>query len=160
MELFSPNPGLAIWTWIAFAALFFVLSRFAFPKLLQTLKDREAMIGKAVDDAQKIEEQLADAESERQKVLSKARAEADQIIRAAREEAEALRQKLAEAAESEAEGIAAQARLRLAEEREAAMVELRDDLAALVCNASEQVIGKSFTGDAERAWAKELVEQL
>jgi len=158
--MFSLDPGLAIWTWIAFAVLFFVLSRFALPKLLQTLKERETMIGKAVDDARKVEQQLADAESERQKVLSKARAEADQILREAREEAEALRRKLAEAAETEAEGIAAQARLRLVEEREAAMVELRDDLAALVCNASEQVIGKSFIGDAERAWAKELVEQL
>ncbi len=160
MSLFSLDPGLVIWTWVAFAVLFFILSRFAFPKLLQTLNEREEMIAKSVDDAKVIDRQRAASASDRETILVKARTEADTIVRKARDEAEALRKSLAVKAEDEADAIITLAQRRTVEDRSAAMLELQEELAGLVCHASEQVIGKSFVGEAERKWAKELVEQL
>lgn len=160
MSLFQLEPGLAIWTWISFLVLFGVLSRFAFPKLLQSLKERETMIAESIDQAAAIKRRIADLEEERGAVLHKARAEADRLIREARAEAESLRQRLAEKAEAQAEEIVAEARRRMDEERKAALEALTGDLAVFVCQASEKVIGKSFTGDAERTWAKELAARL
>ena len=160
MNLFQLDPGLAIWTWIAFLVLFAVLYRFAFPTILASLKERERIIAKSVDDAKLMERRLEEVENERDRVLRIAKEEGEGLIREARERAEALRREVVEKAEAEAEEIIRQAHARTEEDLRAAKSAMVHDLAVFVCDTSEALVKETFSGYKERAWARERAERL
>lgn len=160
MNLFSLDPGLAIWTWISFGILFLILYRYAFPSLLSSIKQREQTIADSVDKARAIEARLEEIEEERNEVIRKAREDADEILRKTRREADELAERLAEKARNEAAEIVRRAQEQAGEERRAAMEELRLDLANLICDSADAVVGKSFTGEKEKDWAREMVKAL
>ncbi|MBN2444105.1 MAG: F0F1 ATP synthase subunit B [Spirochaetales bacterium] len=160
MDLFKIDPGLAIWTWITFGILFFLLSKFAFPTLLKNLKDREEMIAESVDNASKIETKLAAVEKEQAEIIRRSQEEAKEILRKTREDAQQMRKNLLEEAEKEAREIVEQARLTINEERADAIKSLRAQIAAFTCDTAEQLIGRSFVSADDRKWAEELAKAL
>jgi F-type H+-transporting ATPase subunit b len=160
MELFKIDPGLMLWTWITFGVLLLLMGKYVYPPLLANLKSREKKIRDSVRNADQIEQRLADSEREHEEMLKRSMAEADEILRRTRAEAAKVRQRLVAEAEQEVEQMYAQARARIAEERQAVVESIRQELADVVCEASEKVIGKSFTSAADRDWAKELVDTL
>ena len=160
MELFKLEPGLAIWTWISFGILFFILWKFVLPVIIGNIQKREDYIASAVDNSEKIETRLREIDEEREEILKRAGKEADDILHNARDNAEQLRQKLSREAEQEAENILARARKTADEEREAALRSLQKELADFICDASEKVVGMAFITDKERAWTRENVKTL
>lgn len=160
MELFTLDPGLAIWTWIAFGILFSILWKFVYPSLMENIKNRENLIAKSIDDAAEIEKRLEGIKKEQSEIIKKARAEADGTLRKTRKEAKVLKQKLLGKAEEEASEIVVRARDRMAEEREALLQSLREELADFVCDTSEKIIGRSFTSEKDQEWARELAKTL
>jgi F-type H+-transporting ATPase subunit b len=160
MELFKIDPGLAIWTWIVFGILLLLLWKYAFPSLMQGIRERENSIARSVDNAALIEQRLADIEQEHAETMSRARAEADEILRRTREEAQEVRRKLLERAEQEAREVLEQAREKIQDERAAATQAMRREIAGLVCDASEKIIGRSFTSREDRDWAEGLAKTL
>jgi len=160
MDLFKIDPGLAIWTWITFGILFFVLSKFVFPALMKNLKDRETLIADSVDKAASIEKQLAKIEKEHTEIIQRSRQEADEMLRKTRQEAEQVRVSLLEKAEKEAQAILDQVKQKIAEERAAAVQSVRSELTDFICDAAEKVVGHAFVAAEDRAWTKELVEKI
>lgn len=160
MDLFALEPGLAIWTWISFAILFFIMSKFALPVVLDNLNKREEYISSAVDKTAQIEKRLGEIESERDEIIKKANDEADKILLNTRQEAEKLKQELAKKAEAEASAIIQEGQERAKLEREKMISDLQDDLSDLICNTSEKVVASAFISDKERQWTKDLVKQL
>jgi F-type H+-transporting ATPase subunit b len=160
MDLFKLDPGLAIWTWIIFGVLFFLLWKYAFPPLIRSIRDREESIARSVDNAARIERRLAEIEQEHAEMVKKARAEADEILRQTREEAEAVRQRLLEKAESEARDVLERVRGEITEQRATAVEGLRQEVAGLVLEASEKLIGRSLGSRDDREWAEELAKTL
>lgn len=160
MELFALDPGLAIWTWIAFGILFFILWKFAFPALIGNIKDRENMIAKSVDEADEIKKRLEDINTEYAEIIKKARTEADGILLEVRKESEILKKKLLDKAEKEAEIVISYAKERMEEERESLLISLQGEIADFVCDTSEKVVGSSFTSDKDREWVMELADTL
>ena len=160
MELFSLDPGLAIWTWISFGILFFILSRYVFPVLMGNLREREKKIARSVDNADRIQQRLAEIDLEYEKTIADARKEADDMLVQTRQEVEELRQKLLVKAEEEARDIVEQTRHKMEEERQIMLQNLQQEIARFVCDTSERVIGTSFTSDRDRDWARELVKTL
>lgn len=160
MALFSLDPGLAIWTWIIFGVLLFLLARYAFPSLLKNIRDREESIARSVDNAAEIERRLAGIGKEHDEVMTRARAEADELLRQVREEGEALRKRLREQAELEAHELLEQARHMINDERAEAVESLRRELAGFVVDTSERIIGRSFTTNDDREWARELTKSI
>lgn len=160
MDLFKIDPGLAIWTWVAFGILFTIMARLILPMVDRNMKNRQTLIHNSVDKALEIERLHGELASEREAVLRQARSEADAMLRKAREEAEVLGKELSLQAEEEARHIVERARSQAERERQAMLESLRDDLAAFVCDSAEQVIGTSFTGERDRTWARELAGTL
>ena len=98
MELFKVDFGLTIWMFVAFAILFFILWKFAWPAIMKGIDGRADLIDKGVEYAQNAKEQLDNAQLEADRQIQEARrkeadiiAEANrmksQIIEDAREEA-------------------------------------------------------------------------
>ncbi len=160
MELFTLDPGLVIWTWITFGILFFILWKFVLPSLMGSIKNREDMIARSVDDAEEIQKRLEGIKKEQAAIIEKARAQADKILSETRKESEVLRMKLLKKAEKEAAAVVAQARIRAAEEREVLLQSLQTELADFVCDASEKIVGTSFTSEKDHVLAEELAKTL
>jgi len=95
--LVTPSLGLMIWTLIAFGVTFWVLKKFAYPKIEEALDKRAALISESLDSA------------ERQRVeADKLLADYRQRLAEAREQADGERQKfIAEFDEAEREANAA-----------------------------------------------------
>ena len=160
MDLFKLDPGLILWTWITFGVLLVLLGKFVFPGLFDSIDAREKKIREAVDNADRVEQRLADIEREHTEILRRSREEGDEILRRTRAEAEELRRKLLEQADAEVQELHARAVARIDEERTQAVEAIRAEIAELVCATSEQVIGRSFTSEDDRAWVRELVKNL
>jgi len=160
MDLFRLDPGLAVWTWVTFGILCLVVAKWVLPPLLRNLENRERLIAKSVDDAVALQERLDALERERTDVLAQARAEGESLVQQARNQADALRQSLLAQAERDAEALVAQGRVRVAEERRAAVDALRDELAEFAVSCAGTIVGATLTGDREREWARERARQL
>lgn len=160
MELFTLDPGLAVWTWIAFGILFFILWKFLLPSILSGIKSREEMIAGAVDNAEVIQKRLEGIKKEKEEILSKAGKEADGILADTRRQSEELKARLLEKAEAEAGEIISLAKKKAQEEREVLARSLREELASLVCDVSEKMIGESFTAEKDQRMIRELAEKL
>ena len=160
MELFKLDPGLAIWTWIAFGILFFILWKFAFPVLIGNIKEREKLIAKSVDDADEIEKRLKEINIEYAEIIKKARTEADGILLETRKESDLLKRKLLLKAEEEAADIVIQIKDKMSKEREALLLALQGEIADFVCNTSAHIVETSFTSEKDHDWAMELVKTL
>ncbi len=160
MDLFRLDPGLAIWTWITFGLLFFIVAKVVLPPLLRNLEERERLIAKSVDDASVLEERLQAIDREKEEVLASARAEGEDMLRQAREEAASLRQSLLDEAVREVEAVSAQGRVRVEEERRAALDALRDELADFALACAGAIVGTALVGDKERAWVRDQVRHL
>ncbi len=160
MELFKLDPGLAIWTWIAFGILFLILWKFAFPALIGNIKDREKLIAKSVDNADEIQRRLEEINTEYAEIIKKARSEADKILLETRRDSDLLKNKLLVKAEDEAAVIISQTKEKMTEERESLLLSLQSEIADFVCDTSEKIVSSSFTSDKDREWALELAKLL
>ena len=160
MELFKLEPGLAIWTWIAFAVLFFILWKFFFPVLLKNIRDREKKISQSIDDAEEIEKRLDQINSEYDETMKKARSEGDQLLLKTRQEAEVLRQELLKKSDEESKNIISHAREKSVEERKIMLRSFEKEIAEFVCETSEKVVNLSFTAENDRKFVRELLKKL
>lgn len=160
MNLFSLDPGLTIWTWVAFGILCFILAKWVFPNLLQALHDRETLLARSVDTAAALEARLRDLEAERQALLQQTRGEAEALMKQARDQAEVLKKELREQAQAEAAALVEQGRVQLADERRAAVEALRAELADFVLVCAGTIVGSTLQGERERQWSRDLVKTL
>jgi F-type H+-transporting ATPase subunit b len=160
MGIFNMDPGLAVWTWLAFGILFLILSKFVFPAVMKNIKTREEKIAESVDKASRIEERLKEIEEEHAELLKQSKVEADDLIKKTRTEAETLRKKLLADAEKEAEELITQAKMKISEERESVIQSMREEIADFVCDASEKLISRSFASEKDHDWARELADTL
>ena len=160
MGIFSFEPGLVIWTWVAFGLLLFIMSKFVFPILMKNLKEREKAISDSVDNADAIKKRLNDIELEHKKILEEGKIRSDNIIIEARKSADKLKKELLHKAENEATTVLEEVKERINEERKIAMESIRKDIIELVCEGSEKVIGHSFLKDVDKKWTEELVNDL
>ncbi len=160
MDFLKINPGLTIWTWVSFGILFLLMSRFVFPSLIKSMNERAKTLAKALDNASQVEKRLSEIHLERENTLAKANAEAQEILQTSRKEAQALREELVNKAKSEASEILEQAKKDAEEEKRKILKSLNDELADLVCDSAEALVGQTFLKDQDREWTKKLVSGL
>ena len=65
---FTLEPGLIIWTWAVFIALFLLLRRFAWPAILRTTEERELRIRKQLEEAERLNAEAQAALEEHRKL--------------------------------------------------------------------------------------------
>ena len=112
---------------ISFCIVAFLLRRFAYKPILAVLEERRRKIEEGQLNAEKIKQQLAEAEKRYQEILAKANADAQRMIDEARESAAHLSERKQQEAIAAAEQILAKAReaAALEHERTDASVEAR-----------------------------------
>lgn len=146
--LLDPNPGLIFWTTVTFALMLIILSLFAWKPMINALEAREKNIQSSIDHAQHA---LADAErilAENKAALAKANQESERILSEGKAAAEKLRTDILDKANSEARRMVESAKNEIAREKDAALAELRTEVADLAIKAAEKIILANL--DAEK----------
>ncbi len=105
ISLLEVNPGLAIWTFIVFGIVLFILHRFAWGPISLTLDTRAAKIHGDIDRAQKIRDEAEQKLSAYLSQLDGLKAESQKLLEQSRKDAEALRNKILIEAKEEAHSI-------------------------------------------------------
>ena len=153
--LLSPNPGLIIWTVICFTVLYFVLSRYAFPPIIQAVRDREKALEDAIAAAAKEREEAAALLAEQRRQLDAARGEADKLILEGRSAGEKLRALMVEETRGQQQEMLERARREISNEKERAIAELRREAVDLAIASASKVIERNLDNEGNR----QLVER-
>jgi F-type H+-transporting ATPase subunit b len=155
MQLLTPGVGLIIWQLIVFLGLFFLLAKLAWKPILKSLKDREESIQGALDTAEKARLEMAQLKSDNEKLLKEARDERDKMLREAREISNRIKEEAQGDAKKSADKIIDDARAAINIEKQAALKDVRTQVALFSLEVAEKLIKKNLSDDKSQ---KELVD--
>jgi F-type H+-transporting ATPase subunit b len=157
MSLVTPDIGLLFWMCLSFGIVVFLLSKYAWKPILGAVKTREQSIADALNEAKKMRDDMAKMSASNEEVMRQARAEREVLLKDARD----IRDKeISEAkvkAKAEADAMLGRAREDIRNEKNAAIVELRNQVADLSLMVAERIL-KDKLGDA--AAQKALVDKV
>ncbi len=159
-ETFGFNIWLFLSQVISFAVVALLLRVFAYKPILKVLEERRQTIEEGQLNADKIKQQLAEAEQRHAEILAKANAQAQKMIDEARESAGHLSERKQQEAVATAEQIVAKAREASAIEHERTMADLKRELGRLVIETTAKVTGKVLTTDDQKRLQEEASRQL
>ena len=157
MDLLTPGTGLIIWQLIIFLLLFFLLAKLAWKPILGSLKEREQSIQQALDSAEKAKQEMASLKSDNEKLLKEARLERDSILREARDAANRLHDQAQADAKRNADKIIEDAKAIINSEKQAALRDVKAQVAMFSLDIAERLIKKNLKDDKAQ---KELVENF
>jgi F-type H+-transporting ATPase subunit b len=145
---------------ISFVIVALVLRQFAYKPILKVLEERRERIAEGLLNAEKIKQQLAEAEQRHAEILAQANAQAQKMIDEARESAGHVAERKQQEAIVAAEQIVTKAREASAIEHERTMAELKRELGRLVVDTTTKVTGKVLTAEDQRRLQEEASRQL
>nr|MBD3623736.1 F0F1 ATP synthase subunit B [Sunxiuqinia sp.] len=157
MGFVTPDFGTLFWMTIIFGILLIILKKFAWKPILTALKDRETSIADALSSADKAREEVKDLKADHEKIIAQAKKEKDLIIKEARDLKDNLLAEAKTQASVEGQKIVAAARQQIQAEKQAAISEMRKQIAELSVLVAEKVIQRELK---DKASQENLVEDL
>jgi F-type H+-transporting ATPase subunit b len=159
-ETFGWNTWLFLSQVISFVAVALLLRKFAYKPILAVLEERRERIAQSLRNAEKIKQELAEAEQRRGEIMAKAIADAQRLINEAREASARLTERKEQEAIAAAEQILEKAREAAGLEYERTMAELKREVGRLVVETTAKVTGKVLTSEDQRRLQEEAARQL
>ena len=156
MELLTPGTGLIIWQTFIFLLLVFLLGKLAWKPILSSLKEREVSIQEALDTAEKARLELSKLKSDNENLLKEARDERDKMLRETREAANRMKEEAQAEAKKSADKIIEDARTTIGIEKQAALKEIRVQVAMFSLEVAERLLKEKLSNDKAQ---KDLVQK-
>ena len=161
MDLLTPGLGLLVWNFIGFLILFFILKKFAWKPILNSLKERETTISDSLATAEKVKAEMSQLKSENEALMAQAREERAQMLKEARETKDKIINEAKDQAKAEANKIIADAQSAINAQKMAALTDVKNQVGKLVIEVTEKVLRKELGNkDAQEAHIKGLVEDV
>jgi F-type H+-transporting ATPase subunit b len=148
--MLTPELGLIVWQIIIFGILFFLLSKFAWKPIINSLKERDQSIDDALQMAAKTRQEMAELKSGNEKLVAEAKAERDGIIKEAKAAADNMIAEAKAAAIEAARVENDKARVAFENEKQAAIAMLRKEAASLTIGVAEKVLKKELSDKASQ----------
>ena len=159
MELLTPSVGLVFWTTIAFLMLVFVIAKFAWKPILQTLRIREESIEEALKAADRAREEMSELKADNEKLLAEAREEREQLLRDANKVANGIKEEAKNEAAAITKRMLEEATAGIEAEKQLALAEVRNQVAELSVEIAEKIIRKSLGDEkAQKALVNEFLK--
>jgi F-type H+-transporting ATPase subunit b len=161
MELLTPGTGLFFWQLIVFVGLFLILAKYAWKPMLKGIKEREASIQQALDSAEKAKNEMASLKSDNEKLLKEAREERDRILRDARQAAITINEQAQAEAKRNADRLIEDAKAVIQVEKNAALHDVRAQVALFSIEIAGKLIKKNLANDAsQKTLAEDFIKDL
>lgn len=146
-SLVEPAFGLLFWMTISFGIVFFLLAKFAWKPILSSLRERERTIEDALSEARKAREEIARMNASNEALMNQAREEREVLLKEARDIRD---REIAEAktrAKTEADALMSRARIDIQNEKNAAITEMKNQVASLSLQVAETILRERLSGD-------------
>lgn len=157
MELVKPSIGLIFWMAVSFLIILGLLRKFAWKPILGMIKEREQSIEHALASAEKAKEEMKALQSDNERILAEARSERDAMLKDAREIKEKMIAEAKGIANKEGERLLAAARENIRNEKNAAISDLKNQVASLSIEIAEKILKSELSSDEKQ---KALVSNL
>lgn len=160
-SVIKPEPGLLFWTTVIFLLFWFLMSRFAFKPIAESLKKREMDIQDALDQAKIARQEMANLQAENEKLLVQAREERAVILKEAKDAKDEIIAEAKERANAEYKRKVESAIQDIENQKMAALVELKNQTGQLAIEIAEKLLQKQLENKPEQeAFAKSLADQI
>ena len=150
MSLITPDFGLLVWMTLIFGIVFFVLAKWGFPMIIDSVQKRADRINDSIRQAREAEEKLRNLASEQAAIVEDARKEQSRILKEAANARDKMVEQAKVQAQDEASKILEQARVQIAAEKESALRDIRKEVALLSVNVAEKVLRKELDSGTEQ----------
>ncbi len=157
MDLVTPEIGLVFWSTISFLLLVFILGKFAWKPILNSVNEREEGIKKALSEADRARQEMRNLKSDNEKILKEARAERDSLLKDARIIKDQMISEAKDEAKSQANKIMEQTKISIENEKQAAITELKNKVAELSIGIAEKVIKEELSDKNKQL---DLIEKM
>lgn len=157
MDLVTPDIGLIFWTTISFLILLFILGKFAWKPILNSVNERETSILKALDEAENARKEMENLTADNERILKEARTERETMIKEARDIKTKMISDAKEEAKTTAGAMILQAQEAIENEKKSAMAELKSQMASLSIEIAEKVVKEELSNKDKQL---KLVEDM
>lgn len=140
MQLVDVNYGLIFWMAVSFLIVLFILKKFAWGPILAALGERERFIEDALNEAKKAREEIAAMNARNEDLMREAREEREVLLKEAREIRDREIAQAKDKAKAEADALLARARTDIQNEKNAAITEMKNQLAELSIQVAEVIL--------------------
>jgi F-type H+-transporting ATPase subunit b len=152
--------GIWLSTLLAFAIAFFILKKFAFPKIIEALDARNEKIEGDLKNAELTREEAEKLLAEYKAQLEEARTEAKKIMDEGKALGENLRKETIEKAQQEANQLIARAQEEIGREKDKAIKELQSQIADISIEVASKVIQKSLSKEEHSQLIDQYVSEV
>jgi len=160
-DVIKPDPGLLFWTTVIFLLVYFFVGRAAFKPIQNALAKRNGEIQDSIDEAKRVQAEMAKLKADNQQLLAEAREESTRIVGEAETYAKKRREEAIAEAKEAAQKVSADAQRDIANMRDSAMADLKKEVGAMAIDIAEKVLQKNLADDgAQKALVNTLVQNL
>ena len=160
MNLVLPEAGLVVWMLIAFSLVFFVLAKFAWPSILNSIKEREEHIADSLKKADEATKALAGLEEKGKEIIAQAQAQQIALVKDTKTLTDKMIADAKIEAKKQAEQIISDAQAKILKDKEAAILEIRKEVAQLSISIAEKVLLKELSDKkAQNAYIETLLKE-
>lgn len=156
----NPETWILVFTIVSFLVVLFVLGKFGWPKIVQTLEEREKSIRNAIDSAeaakQSAEKLKAEYEAQMQAVQERVR----EIIAQAQVQGTQTRESILKEAESEAKKLMEKTKQQLEAEKEKLVQELRGEVGELAVMMAEKLLQQTVDKKVQERFVQDFLKNL
>lgn len=146
-SILTPDLGLLFWMTLAFLVVFFVLSKFGFPAIVNMVEKRKIYIDESLQKAHEASERLTNIKEEGEAILLEARQKQADILKEAAATRDAIVEQAQQKAREEGSRLISEARAEIDSEKQAALDAIRNQVAVLSVGIAEKVVRGKLAGD-------------
>ena len=152
--------SLIFWEFISFGILFWVLWKFAFPPILQTLDERERKIKESLEQADRHRAEAEQKMQEYEAKLKTASKEAEMVLAAAKERAQRIMEENEQRLRTETQRAKEDATREIEQERRRAIQDIRNQTTEMALLVAEKVVGRSLNDADHKRMADEALASV
>ena len=160
MGALEVKPGLCIWQLINFAVLMIILGKFAIPAIMKSLKEREEGIQNNINEAKKINADAIEALKVSQTKIDEAYREVSGIVAKGKEQANIIIQNATAEADSIKKQKLEEAIREIENNKNAAITQLRNEVAGLVVDATEQILNSKLDRETHTKLVNDYIKNI
>ena len=142
--------GLFFWHLLIFIGLIFLLKKYAWKPILDSINERDESIRDALSKAEIAKKEMEILKSDNEKIMKEAILERDKILKEGNNKKNQIISQAKEVAKKEAEKILKDAQVSIDLERKAAMKDLKDQIAIFSIDIAKKIVNKDLSKNSNQ----------
>jgi len=159
-SLLSPDPGMALITFLIFVVLLIILGRLAWPPLITGLKRREDSIRQSIEAAAQAQAEVEKTRKMLEEKIAEVQLQAAAQLQQAKADASKVAEKIQEKAEAESRALKEQTMRDIAAARQQALAQIADMAAEVSVQVAKKILQREITAEDQQRLVSESIQEL